>query len=66
MQEEKGTTEDEIVEWHHQLYVQELQQALGVGDGQGRLAWGSSWGCKESDTTKGLNLTEEKCTVFVV
>ena len=55
MQEEKGTTEDEIVEWHHQLYVQELQQALGVGDGQGRLAWGSSWGCKESDTNEGLN-----------
>ena len=32
-QEEKGTTEDEIVGWHHWLDGQELEQALGVGDG---------------------------------
>ena len=34
MQEEKGTTEDEIVEWHHPLGGHEFEQALGVGDGQ--------------------------------
>ena len=38
MQKEKGTTEDEIVGWHHQLYGHEFEQALGVGDGQGSLA----------------------------
>ena len=27
----------------------------GVGDGQGGLAWGGSWGRKESDTTEQLN-----------
>ena len=57
-QEEKGTTEDEIVRWHHQLYGHEFQQTLGVGDGQGRLVCCSPWGCKESDMTEWLNWTE--------
>ena len=33
----------------------ELEQALGVGDGQGSLACCSPWGCKESDMTEQLN-----------
>ena len=33
-----GTTEDEMVGWHHQLDGPELEQAPGVGDGQGGLA----------------------------
>ena len=37
-QEEKGTREDEMIGWHHRLYGHEFEQALGVGDGQGRLA----------------------------
>ena len=37
-QEEKGTTEDEMVGWHHRLSGHEFGQALGVGDGQGGLA----------------------------
>ena len=36
-QEEKGTTEDEMVGWHHQLNGHEFEQALGDGDGQGDL-----------------------------
>ena len=32
-----------------------IEQALGVGDGQGSLARCSPWGCKESDTTEWLN-----------
>jgi len=36
-QEEKGTTEDEMVGWHHLLNGHEFEQALGVGDGQGSL-----------------------------
>ena len=37
-QEEKGTTKDEMVGWHHQLNGHEFEQALGVGGRQGRLA----------------------------
>jgi len=36
-QEEKGTTEDEMVGWHHRLNGHEFEQALGVGDAQGTL-----------------------------
>ena len=32
-------TEDEVVGWHHQLHGREFEQAPGVGDGQGSLAW---------------------------
>ena len=49
-QEEKGTTEDERVGWHHQLNGHELEQTLGDGEGQGSLACYSPWGHKESDT----------------
>ena len=48
-------TEDEMVGWHHQLYEQEFEQAPGVDDGQGSLAYCSPWGCKESDTNEFLN-----------
>ena len=39
--------QDEMVGWHHQLHGHELEQALGVADGQGGLACCSPWGCKE-------------------
>ena len=48
-------TEDEMVGWHHQLDGYDLEQALGVGDGQGSLACCSPWGYKESDTIEQLN-----------
>ena len=53
--EEKGTTEDEMVGWHHQLDGHEVEQASRVGDGQGGLACCSPRGHKESDTTEQLN-----------
>ena len=46
MQEEKRTTEDEMVGWHHWLDGHGFEQALGVGDGQGSLVC-SSPGCNE-------------------
>ena len=52
MQEEKGTTEDEMVGWHHRLDGHGFGWTQGVGDGQGGLACCSSWGRKESDTTE--------------
>ena len=36
-QEEKGLTEDEMVEWHHWLNGHEFEQAPGVSGGQGSL-----------------------------
>ena len=56
-QEEKGTTEDEMVGWYHRFDWHEFEEALGVGDEQGSLASCSSWGHKESDTTEWLNWT---------
>ena len=55
MQEEKGMTEEEMVEWHHQFDGHEFEQAPGVGDGQGSLACCGLWGRKLLDTTERLN-----------
>jgi len=57
-QEEKGTTEDEMVAWHHWLNGHEFEQAPGFGDGQGILASCSPWGRKGSDMTEWLNWTD--------
>ena len=57
-QEENGTTKDEMVRGHHQLDGHELEQALGVGDGQGGLACCTLWCHKESETTERVNWTE--------
>ena len=54
-QKEKGTTEDEMVGWHHQLNGHKFEKAPGVGEGHGSLACYSPWGCKELDTAEWLN-----------
>ena len=41
--EEKGTTEDEMVGWHHQLNGHEFEQAPGGSEGQGSLGCCSPW-----------------------
>ena len=51
-QEEKGTTEDEMVGWHHQLDGHGFGWTPGVGDRQGSLVCCGSWGRKELDTTE--------------
>ena len=55
---QKGTTEDEMVGWHHRLNGHGFGWTLGVGDGQGGLACCDSWGHKESDMTEQLSWTE--------
>ena len=45
-QEEKRTTEDEMVGWHHRLNGHESEQAPRVGDGQGSLACYNPWGLR--------------------
>ena len=61
-QQEKGTTEDEMVGWHHWVNGHEFEQTLGAGDGQRSLACCHPWGRKELDTTEPLNWTEENDT----
>ena len=57
-QEEKGTTDDGMVGWHHQLNGLEFEEAPGVGDGQGSMACCSPQGHKELDRTERLNWTD--------
>ena len=49
-----------MVGWHHRLNGHELEQAPGVGDGQGSLPCCSLG--KESDKTEQLNKTVQKST----
>ena len=57
-QEEKGTTVDEMVGWHHWLDEHGFGWTPGVDDGQGVLVCWGSWSRKESDTTEQMNWTE--------
>ena len=51
----RGKQRMRLVGWHHQLNGHELEQAPGVGDGQGGLVCCSPLGRKESNTTEQLN-----------
>ena len=53
--EEKETTEDKMVGWHHWLKGHEFKQTPGDSEGPGGLACCSPWGRKESDVTQWLN-----------
>ena len=66
-QEEKGTTEDEMVGWHHWLDGNESEWTPGVDDGQGGLASCDSWGCRVGhDWATELNWTESNRCLFSV
>ena len=47
----EGTTEDEMVGWHHRLNGHEFEQTPGDSEGQGSLVCCSPWGRKKSDMT---------------
>ena len=65
-QEEKGTTEDEMVGWHHWLNGHGFGWTPGVGDGQGGLVCCGSWGCRVGhDWATELNWTGNKATPFL-
>ena len=51
LMEEKGMTDDEMVEWHHHLNGHKFEQALGDRKGQGSLTCCSPWGLKEQGKT---------------
>ena len=47
--EDNGTTEDEMVGWHHWLSGREFEQLLGDGEEQGSLVCSGPLDCKELD-----------------
>ena len=51
-----------MVGWYHRLSGHEIEQAPGVGDGQGSLACCSPWGCKELDMIYRLNNNSREST----
>ena len=58
--QKKGTTEDEMVGWHHWLDRHEFEQAPGDGEGQGSLACCSPWGCRvEHDFINWITITTQ-------
>ena len=65
-QEEKGSREDEMVGWHHQLDGYEFEQVLGVGDGPGSLACYDLWGHKKLNTTERLNWQTDSMYVYLL
>ena len=65
-QEEKGTTEDKMVGWHHLLNGHEFEKAPEVGGGQRSLVCCNSWGRKESDVTERLNWTTKHACILLV
>ena len=56
-------TDDEMVGCHHQLKGHDFEQALGDSERQGSLVCCSPWGCKESETTEGLNMSIESVII---
>ena len=66
-QEEKGTAEDEMVGWHHQLNGCEFEQATGAGDGQGKPGMLQSIGSQRVGHNWATELTEgsKKCQEWV-
>ena len=61
--EEKGTTEDEMVGWHHWLNGHEFEPTPGDGDGQGGVACcrprghrvGRNWATEQQQNTNNVN-----------
>ena len=59
-QKEKGTTEDEMVGWHHRLNELKFEQTSGDSGRRGSLACCSPWSCKDSDMTSRLSNNNER------
>ena len=63
-QEKKGTTEDEMIGWHHWLSGHEFAQALGDGEGQGSLACCSPGVAKSQTQLSNWMTTNSRFTIL--
>ena len=63
--EEKRTTEDDMVWWHHQFNGRKFEWTPGVADGQGGVESCSPWDRKECNKTERLNWTEPKMKILM-
>ena len=61
--EEKGVTEDEMIEWHHRLNGHEFEQTPEDSEGQRSLVCCSPLDCKDLYMTERLSLTEPQCSL---
>ena len=52
--EEKGATNNGIIEWHHRLSGHDCEKILGESEGQGSQACCSLCDCNEADMTEWL------------
>ena len=64
-QEEKGTTEDEMVGQHYRLDGHDFEQAPGVGDGQGSLACCSPLGLSQTPLRDWTDWLSDWCFIVV-
>ena len=64
-QEEKGTTEDEMVGRHYQLDGHDFEQAPGVGDGQGSLACCSPLGLSQTPLRDWTDWLTDWCFIVI-
>ena len=64
-QEEKGTTEDEMVGWHHWLNGHEFEQIAGNSEGQGSLACCSQRGSQRDLVTEQQKLKLWKINFYL-
>ena len=65
-QEEKGSTENEMIGWHHRLNGHEFEQTLGAGDGQGSLLQSMGLQRVAHDWAPELNWTETFSWVILI
>ena len=64
-QQEKQTTEDEMVGWHHWLNGYEFEKALGVGDRQGSLVCFSPFGYPKGPQTWNCHYANTSFSCFL-
>ena len=65
-QKEKRAAEHEMVGWHHWLNGLEFEQTLGDSEGQGNLAYSSSWGLEGLGMTYRLNNNDKQVIQVIV
>ena len=64
--QEKGTTKDEKVGWHHQFHGHEFEQTVGHSEVQGSLMCCSSWGSQRIGHIWAIEWTNEGTNVYML